>query len=221
MSPVESAAVREKRLELQELEQAKDFWGPAAYEAMRQALQDDLAELQGEATKPTTTPKPELPMPKITLNPTDPSKRIAHLVGLIDEAAQKGEKLYWAQQEVRKLCEVHRLEVPACAQKVDRAKAPAKSTPAPKPPPPAREGLEGHLEAAIDLGRAIERHVTTPKKLDDVRTHVRGIRRQVWSLLADLENLSPDQLREIEPDLALLDSASATAYQMAQKVVKP
>jgi|GEM_PF-5231391 len=59
----ESAAIREKRLELQELETGKVFWGDS-YPVMRQALLDDLAELGA-----TVTPAPERPtQPPIRLS---------------------------------------------------------------------------------------------------------------------------------------------------------
>jgi len=69
-------------------------------------------------------------------------------------------------------------------------------------------------QAAVDQCRDIK----ALAKLDDIRTHLRGIRRQVWSLLADLENLAGDQLRELEHDLALLDAAAHTATQMVERV---
>lgn len=105
------------------------------------------------------------------------------------------------------------------APKAKAAKKPAKSPmPRPEPPSPRASGLDRPLEAAIDLGRAIERHVAAPTKLEDVRTHLRGIRRQVWSLLADLENLTADQLRELERELELLDAAAHTACQMVDRL---
>ena len=95
----------------------------------------------------------------------------------------------------------------------------AKATPRKAPAAAPREGLDRPMELAIDFGRAIERHVSAPKKLTDIMNHLRGIRRQLWSLLADLENLTAEQLLELEADLALLDSAAATAYQMVGRAV--
>lgn len=53
---VESSAIREKRLELSELEAGKDFCDPALYNAMRQALQGDLDELLGAEPAPVEPP---------------------------------------------------------------------------------------------------------------------------------------------------------------------
>ena len=183
----DSAALREKRMEIAELEASKAFWGDG-YEAMHQALLDDLAELSETPTH--TEPTPEEPM-------AAKNKPIKELLPEKAEKRRAYNREWYAKHA-----------------------APAKAAPKAKEPPPPREtSLDRPLEAAIDLGRAIERHVAAPAKLDDVQTHIRGIRRQVWSLLADLENLSPAQLVQLQAEVALLDSASATAYQMVSKAV--
>ena len=106
-------------------------------------------------------------------------------------------------------------EKKAKAKKVDE-KPPRKAKVVHSDPEPARS-LDRPLDLAIDLGRAIERHVTTPAKVDDIRASIRGIRRQTWQLMADLENLTPEQQAALADEISLLDAAVATAYTIASR----
>jgi hypothetical protein len=92
----ESQAVREKRLELQELEATKGLTDPSLYDALHQALVDDLAELGAPVTvtqerptprpirlsspkKPQTARAREVPEPPAAeAIPAEPKKKINH-----------------------------------------------------------------------------------------------------------------------------------------------
>ena len=50
---------------------------------------------------------------------------------------------------------------------------------------------------------------------EDTLSQIKGIRRQVWQLMAHLEGLSAAQLLELGSDLALLDAAAHAANQLA------
>jgi hypothetical protein len=59
--------------------------------------------------------------------------------------------------------------------------------------------------------------VSKPSKTADLLTHIKGIRRQIWSLMADLENLTPEQLAELTPDLGILTEAADAALDLATR----
>jgi len=148
VSPVESTAVREKRLELQELEQAKDFWGPEAYEAMRQALQDDLAELQGEPVMPRRVISTPCLNPNFAAKETPmPSKPAHELTEEQKEARRKYHREWKAKQRAEK-------GSPKKSKKVDEKppRAPKVVQPTPEPEPVKARKVEGF--PAIDALRS-------------------------------------------------------------------
>jgi hypothetical protein len=218
----ESLELREKRRELSELEASKDSGG-ALYDAMHQSLLDDIAELEGQPMPvqalPETKPAPETPMPKIAINQPDPAKRVAHLMEKIHAAAKSGEKLYWAQQEVRKLCEVHGLDVPPEAAKVTvgasggKHQAPAKKT-------VARPGRVD--ENPTPAPRVVHE---APEPTPILVTVVEGIpalsslRSQALSLLAILDRCSPDEAAYAKKELAVISEIMDLAFSLVSRRV--
>ncbi len=70
------SALREKRLELQELEATKAYVDPALYEALHSGLVEDLAELEGTPAPPRATKAP-LRATKAPLSATKPPIRLS------------------------------------------------------------------------------------------------------------------------------------------------
>ncbi len=120
----ESTALREKRLELKELEGAQAFWGPEAYGAMRQALLDDIAELEAQPAAPAPAPSPMTPAapaapekPMSTPQPS-PEARLGQLMTRLHENAKTGTvaAASLTRVAIRKHCAAHGLPVPEEAQ---------------------------------------------------------------------------------------------------------
>lgn len=158
--------------------------------------------------KPKDTPSPEEPMSKPSPREADPSARLEHLLTRLKEA-EGTPRVHQIRFSIRQLCEAHGLPVPEAAQKLSEKAEPE------SPASAASEGLGRPLEAAIDLGRAIERFKATPSKAEDIRTHIRGIRRQIWSLMSDLEGLTPEGMAPLQAELGLLDAAAHAAHQLS------
>jgi hypothetical protein len=197
-------------LELKQIE-AREAWKPAPGPAHPRGPgfspnRPTVAELQ---------PEPKSAPPPISEPETPVTNKLKKDMTEEELEAKRAYQRRWLEKKRAKDAAPKR-KAKAKPEKV--AEAPRKAKAAP-PTPSVREGLGRPLEAAIDLGRAIQRHVTTPAKIDDVRTHIRGIRRQVWSLLADLENLTVEQRRQIEPEVAMLDAAVSTAYNLTAQTV--
>ncbi|HCZ33442.1 MAG TPA: hypothetical protein DHV93_08295 [Holophagaceae bacterium] len=130
----ESTELREKRLELAELEQGKAYTDPALYEVLHQTLLDDIAVLEGQAVPerprltlptpprrpdppPTPEPKPAAPaaQEKPMARPNSaPQARLATLMErLVTNLAEKKAKAASiTRMNIRRHCEADGLPMP-------------------------------------------------------------------------------------------------------------
>jgi hypothetical protein len=160
------------------------------------------ADSPGHAGAPGA-PISEAPMPKATPargRHHDPQGRIQHLVTVLRAAAEKKEKCYWAQQEIREICAYYKLDVPPEAQKTRPVRQAAPSTAPAAPvlvPPPAPvvvHPFEGYV-----WFREMDR------RLLDNLSHFRNADR------------SPEEWRQIARDLAILETTAGAARQIAER----
>lgn len=143
----------------------------------------------------------EVPMPRA--NPAhhhNPQARIEHLLERLRAATKKGEKLYWAQQEIRDLCKAHGMEIPPEAQ-VTRGANKTFATPkgALQPNPevstsPTPQPFEGYLWFQ-----------EMDRRLLDNLSHFRN------------SNRKPEEWRQIARDLALLETTAGAARLIAER----
>lgn len=91
--------------------------------------------------------------------------------------------------------------------------------PLPESEPPNKTSLSPVMQSAIDFGRSIQRHVEKAKPLGDIRIRIRGIRADLWLLLADLERLSAFELSQLISELALLDFATQALRAVKEQSV--
>lgn len=238
-----SSRADELRREIREMDANKASLDPALFEVMRKSLVDDLADLGETVEEPTpatnrprlqttihTHPAPEPAMPKP--EPVTPQARLQQLLDRMrrNDEAGKAPAASLTRLDIRKHCAMTGLEVPAeaavrpspvikpKAEKSGTKKAQRKAARKAVAADPGR--LERPLEAAIDLGRAIERHVAKPTPMADVTTRLRGIRRQVWLLMADLEGLTPEQVQALTAELEVLEQATHQAHQLALRAAE-
>lgn len=143
-------------------------------------------------------------------NPThhrSPQARIEHLVERIQAATRKGEKLYWAQQEIRDLCKVHGLEVPLEAQKKERG------TTKQDAPPHQLETASGPV-ATMPLETCDP--AISPIMEERSFSYVQ---RLVLKRISILNDVSPsrEEWRQIARDLAILETTAGAARQIAER----
>lgn len=181
---------------------------------LRQAKSSSTQEVRhadspGKAGAPGALPS-EVPMPRA--NPAshrNPQARIEHLVERIKDATRKGEKLYWAQQEVRDLCKAHNLEVPQEAIG-RRCKEPEGALQL------EAEGLvmdlTGHATPAKDLGKL-------PPPPFEGYIWFREMDRRLLDNLSHFRNSdhSPEEWQQIARDLAILETTAGAARQIAER----
>jgi hypothetical protein len=91
--------------------------------------------------------------------------------------------------------------------------------PMPKLPPipksPAQVAPPPQMQEPTVPQREVRQRDARIQTLDGVRGQIRSIRAQTWSLLAELERLTPEQLLELEPDLGMLDEAAHITTRLA------
>lgn len=196
-------------IELKEAEAAqKPFYITVPPQPIERPVQP-LLRLR-KAKEPTHPAPEEAPMPRS--NPThhrSHQARIEHLVERIQAATRKGEKLYWAQQEIRDLCKAHGLEVPVEAQKRERG-----TTKQDAPP--------HHLQDAPGQEAAMQpepKPLVAPKAATcGLVGQLRGMRGQVIALLPQCDGLSPEEARAVEREIDLLADALALGVRLTQAV---
>jgi len=152
----------------------------------------------------------------------DPRTRIEHLVGRIKAASRKGEKLYWAQQEIRALCAANDLEVPPEAQKVraSRQDAPpqhlemgaervAAVPPEPVPADPAPVEVR---EKPVQPDGPAATPITEERSFSFVQ-------RLILKRITHLNDLAPsrEEWRQIARDLAVLETTAGAARLIAER----
>lgn len=148
----------------------------------------------------------EIPMPKPT--PVDPATRIEDLLGRIRQAAQRGEKCYWAQQTIRELCQRHHLAVPPEAQKVYGAKRPQpRRAPLQQNAPPQQLG-KGSLEAPVPTEPAI-------LQPSPINAFEETIRKALGHTL--LANIHPMEWLNLVKPLADLEATARVLRQVAER----
>lgn len=177
------------------------------------------ADSPGNAGAPGALPAQEEPMPQSRrgAQAPDPRTRIEHLVGRIKAASRKGEKLYWAQQEVRALCAANGLEVPPEAQKVRASKqdAPPQHLEAgaeqPAPVPPETTPMEAQERPVSPAGPAAT-PITEERSFSFVQ-------RLILKRITHLNDLAPsrEEWRQIARDLAVLETTAGAARLIAER----
>jgi len=160
----------------------------------------------------------EVPMPRA--NPAshhNPQARVEHLTERIKAAAQKGEKCYWAQQEIRDLCRAHGLEVPSEAIG-RRTKGPGAA------PQPVDEPLGSPHSPSTVFGdkTTVEVWVVGLKRwqLNGPLSseHLNGLPRALLANLLLLEGQqAPSEVwRQFAQNLSLLEATAGAARQIAE-----
>ena len=152
----------------------------------------------------------------------DPSARIEHLVKRIKDATKKGEKLYWAQQEVRDLCQAHGLEIPPEAQKKRGIKqdAPpqqlesAASAGGPVQPDPKPSATEPQALVQPLAPAAPEKLLPLP----EAAARFRALRNQALELLPMCQGLSREEAAAVEHQIDLLADVLAVGVRLAHEV---
>lgn len=145
----------------------------------------------------------------------NPQDRIEHLVERIQAATRKGEKLYWAQQEVRDLCQAHGLEVPPEAQKRERG-----TTKQDAPPHHLQDALgqEGAMQPEPKPALPVQAAPERLQPLPEVAGRFRALRTQALELLPLCQGLSGEEAKAVERQIDLLADVLAVGVRLAHEV---
>ena len=176
------------------------------------------ADSPGHAGAPGA-PIPEAPMPKATPargRHHDPQGRIQHLVAVLRAAAEKKEKCYWAQQEIREICAFYKLDVPPEAQKT-RPVAQAAPSAAPAAPvlvaprqPERQVVVEGPMgDTGIDL---LLRGPMSAKGAEILMDELLG-----HFVILHKRGLTPSEWHRIVQDLGQIETTCAGLRQIAAR----
>ena len=198
----ESSALREKRRELEELEQGRDYCDPALYSLLHKALLDDLAELGASPNssnpirlstpaKPTMAERVEAPtptevLPAVPVEKTMPKTfesaqaQLDHLLQRLAKTLARGQRPYALQHEIRSHCRQHGLEVPKGAQK----KQPA-------------------FHAQVKPAPALEVLAVGPSYASPA-ARIRALRSQALEILPQLEDLDAEGALAANEEMDLL-----------------
>lgn len=191
--------------------------------------------------RPEPSPDPdEEPMP--TKNPPrpagDPQERLAQLLGRLhhNEETKNAGAAYVTRADIRKHCAVHGLEVPEEARK--RSVPPPTAAQRPKLPKVKRIDSTAPAPATATLETATpaasaEQRATTPRApsaahpvaqgtaQSSVPTHpaarIRALRSQALDILPDLEDLTPDQARDVRRELGLLSETLVLGSHLSER----
>lgn len=105
----------------------------------------------------------------------------------------------------------HKAAISAAATRRRQAQATAPA----ETPAPVVIDRQGTTTPLADLGKtpappagAVSCGLVTPGRIS-------YLRQSIWTLLSDLERMSPEARAGLEPDLGLLDAAAHTAYGLA------
>lgn len=201
---------------VQELEQLEDQGLPANPKE-RQAHQARKDELTAWILMHTQTKEP--PMPAATT----PEQKLATIKARFDATGDSKEA--WA---ARKLCEEHGLAIPPWAEKRGPARGP-RTKREPLVSQPVRVVIADEVDEPPSLAKA------TPPKVPDLAPYltpgagfeqkfaadavldtIRDARASVWELLAKMERTHVKDRTAYIKELELLQSATTTAFLMAQ-----
>lgn len=209
---------------VQELEQLEDQ-GPPDTPKERQAYDARKNELSAWILMhPQTQQTEEPPMPA----PTAPEQKLATIKARFDKTGDSKEA--WA---ARKLCEEHGLAIPPWAEKRGPARGP-RTKREPLVSQPVRVVIADEVDEPPSLAEMDLAKVTPPKapdlapyltpgagfeqkfNADPVLDTIRDARASVWELLAKMERIHVKDRAAYTKELELLQSATTTAFLMAQ-----
>lgn len=213
-----------------------EFGDLATWRMEKEILEGELAKAMAAGPAPPllqdVPPAPKVvaaPEPRAKRHgpaPKDPQVRLDNLLKMFREST--GVVRSNAKQRIKMLCREaglpipEELDIPVPTGAAAHAKPSAQVAPPPQmqeptvPQPEPSSGLDRSHELAIDLGRSIERYIGRPEHLSAIRATISDIRAKTWSLLAALEQLTPEQLAQLADDLKLLDAAAHTALVLGE-----